>query len=114
MPTRLRRLLAPLLVAGGSVVSADRLVDVVWSREQPPRNADGALQNLVSRLRTHLGDVEVPAQVLHRAPGYLLALDPALVDAVCFEERSHAAHGRLPRRCHRPGAGEGPRPPDTR
>ena len=51
---KLRRLLAALTVHGGSVVSADRLADVLWG-EQPPANADGALHNLVSRLRAVLG-----------------------------------------------------------
>ena len=53
---KLRRLLAALAVHGGSVVSADRLADVLWG-EQPPANADGALHNLVSRLRDQVREL---------------------------------------------------------
>jgi DNA-binding SARP family transcriptional activator len=70
---KLRRLLAALAVHSGSVVSADRLADVLWG-DQPPANADGALHNLVSRLRAVLGGDDGLA-VVTRAPGY--ALQPA-------------------------------------
>ena len=48
-----RRLLAALAIAGGGVVSSDRLSDVVWDGEPP--DTDNALQTYVSRLRTHAG-----------------------------------------------------------
>ena len=95
MPVRLRRVLGVLLVSAGAVVSADRLADVVWAEGEAPRNVDGALQNLASRLRARLASAKVPADLMHRAPGYLLDLDPGLVDAVRFEDLATAARREL-------------------
>ena len=89
-PVELRRrkqraLLALLALRAGEVVSTDRLVDELWG-ETPPKAAVGSLQNLVSELRKLLG-----AELLvTRAPGYVLELDPQLVDAQRFE---HAVRG---------------------
>lgn len=47
---RQRTLLAALLVVGGSVVSADRLAEILWGQEQP-QDPGQALQTQVSRLR---------------------------------------------------------------
>ena len=101
MPVRLRRVLGALLVSAGAVVSADRLADVVWAAGEAPQNVDGALQNLVSRLRAHLASAKVPADLRHRPPGYLLDLDPGLVDAVRFEDLAAAARRELDRRPER-------------
>ena len=82
-----RTLLAVLLVAGGEVVPADRLVDALWG-ESPPPGAATALRAYVSRLRTVLG----PAATLeHRPPGYCLSLDAATVDAAAFEQLTSSA-----------------------
>ena len=76
-----RALLAALLVAGGSVVPADRLVAALWG-DAPPDGAQAALRAYVSRLRGLLG----PAAVLrYRPPGYSLALADASLDAAEFE-----------------------------
>ena len=75
-----RALLALLALHVGEVVSTDRLVDELWG-ESPPKSAVGSLQNLVSELRRLIGsDVLVT-----RSPGYLLELNPGLVDAHRFE-----------------------------
>jgi DNA-binding SARP family transcriptional activator len=75
-----RALLALLALHVGEVLSTDRLVDELWG-ESPPKSAVGSLQNLVSELRRLIGsDVLVT-----RSPGYLLELDPGLVDAHRFE-----------------------------
>jgi DNA-binding SARP family transcriptional activator len=75
-----RALLALLALHAGEVVSTDRLVDDLWG-ERPPKSAVGSLQNLVSELRKALGaDVLVT-----RAPGYVLEVDRAQVDAHRFE-----------------------------
>ena len=79
---KLRRLLAALAVHGGSVVSADRLADVLWG-DQPPANADAALHNLVSRLRAVLGGDDGLA-VVTRAPGYALQAAATAVDSTEF------------------------------
>lgn len=95
---RLRRLLAMLVVHANAVVSVDRLADVVWG-DEPPFNADGALQNLVSRLRTALRATTAGAdqrlELLTRSPGYLLRVDRAEMDATCFEALVARARGLL-------------------
>jgi predicted ATPase/DNA-binding SARP family transcriptional activator len=76
-----RALLAALLVAGGSVVPADRLVAALWG-DSPPDGAQAALRAYVSRLRGLLGSA---ADLLYRPPGYSLALSTATLDAAEFE-----------------------------
>lgn len=93
---KLRRLLAALVVNAGSVVSADRLADVVWG-DDPPENPTGALHNLVSRLRRRLrSDDGRSVTVATQAPGYTLTLDRDMLDATRFAdlvERARAASG---------------------
>src|SRR6266487_4061419 len=69
-----RLLLALLALDPGRVAGADRLVDGIWGAHLPSEPAN-ALQVVISR-----------------PPGYLLALEPERVDAVCFERL--AAAGR--------------------
>ncbi|MCK2221464.1 winged helix-turn-helix domain-containing protein [Actinomadura sp. ATCC 31491] len=77
---RLRALLAVLALDAGRVVTADRLIDVLWPGE-PPGNAANALQTLVRRLRVALR----PEKVLESRPGgYRLALAGDDVDALRF------------------------------
>jgi predicted ATPase/DNA-binding SARP family transcriptional activator/class 3 adenylate cyclase len=92
-----RLLLAALLVHINTVVSVDRLVDILWG-DEPPVDAAATLQNYVSRLRATLepgraaGD---PGTVLlTRPPGYLLRVDPDQVDASGFERLVGEVHGR--------------------
>ena len=80
---RLRRLLAALAATPGSVVAADRLVDVVWSGE-PPRGADRTLRSYVTRLRKAI-DPGRPGLIVHRQPGYVLELAPDELDSALFE-----------------------------
>ncbi|HSJ43807.1 MAG TPA: BTAD domain-containing putative transcriptional regulator [Euzebyales bacterium] len=93
---KLRRLLAALVIDAGSVVSADRLADVVWG-DDPPKNATGALHNLVSRLRGRLrADDARPVTVETRAPGYTVTLARDMLDATRFADlvdRARAASG---------------------
>jgi predicted ATPase/DNA-binding SARP family transcriptional activator len=92
-PTQ-RRLLALLVVHAGTVVSTDRIAEVLWGDRQPV-NPNNALQGQVSRLRRALPD----GVLLTRPPGYLLSL-PALgtdVDAfvgLARQAREVAADGR--------------------
>lgn len=89
---RQRWLLALLLVEPGQVVSADRLIDELW-QGTPPRGAAGTLRVYVSRLRRSLGaDV-----VVARPPGYLLDVDPELVDATRFSRLLRAGSDALAR-----------------
>lgn len=93
-----RTLLAALLVAGGSVVSGDRLVESVWGR-QHPQDPEQALQTHVSRLRAVLERAagrSARDAFVTRPPGYALVVETDQVDARRFErltERARAAGG---------------------
>ncbi len=91
---RLRGLLARLALDAGRVVTADALVDALWT--DPPDNAPNALQALVSRLRRALGGTSVATA----AGGYRLAVDPDDVDALAFTRLATAAAGAEPARAH--------------
>ncbi|TDD24464.1 BTAD domain-containing putative transcriptional regulator [Nonomuraea diastatica] len=91
--TKIRALLADLLVHAGRPVAAERLVDDLWG-DAPPRNPAGALQTKVSRLRAALAGAEPSAQelVVSRAPGYLLRVAPHEVDAARFADLTTTAY----------------------
>src|SRR6266516_7204797 len=72
-----RALLAILLLNANEVVSSDRLIDELWG-EHTPESGRAALQVRVSQLRKALGPAA--AQLLTRAPGYVLRLDRDNVD----------------------------------
>ncbi|GAA2592758.1 BTAD domain-containing putative transcriptional regulator [Winogradskya consettensis] len=82
---KVRGLLAALLLAGGRVVSIDRLADELWGARLPA-NPDRALHTKVWQLRQALEKAEPGAGVLvvARRPGYLLAAEPDMVDAHRF------------------------------
>ena len=90
---RERGLLAALLLRPGEVVSADRLIDLLWG-EKAPGNASNALQAVVTRLRKALGP-HGKGLLVTRTPGYVLAVDPDQVDAVRFEGFLARARGLL-------------------
>ncbi len=84
-----RAVFALLALHAGRVVSLDRLVDELWP-EEPPSRATLGLQSYVSRLRRVLAaaaaaDPDVPPLVT-RPPGWVLDLDPELVDITRFED----------------------------
>src|SRR5687767_6785783 len=84
-------LLSCLLMAGGQVVSRDRLIDALWG-EQPPATAPNALQVQVHALRRRLG----AERIVREGPGYRLQLEPGELDLERFEHlvergRSEAA-----------------------
>ena len=68
-----------------------RLVEEVW-RGSPPPGAAKTLRSYVSRLRTLL---DPDATLTARGGGYVLGLDPDLVDAVRFEQLVGAGQGVL-------------------
>ncbi|MDV5143012.1 BTAD domain-containing putative transcriptional regulator [Streptomyces sp. SBC-4] len=88
--TKVRALLADLLVHEGQPVSADRLVHDIWG-DAVPGNPANALQAKVSQLRRAVGR----DRVLHQPAGYRLRLDgdPAEVDTARL--RQLAARARL-------------------
>ncbi|MBG0812780.1 BTAD domain-containing putative transcriptional regulator [Planomonospora sp. ID82291] len=94
---RLRALLALLLLDAGRVVTVERLLDGLYGDGRAPGDSVGALQAQVSRLRALLGDRGDGAGaggdlIVRRPAGYLIAVDPATVDACRFERL--AAEGR--------------------
>ncbi len=79
-----RLLLAALLAHAGRVVSADRLVDLLW-HDDPPADPAGALHTHVSRLRRALRTAGVPDDAPD-AVDYGYRLDPGdSLDAARFE-----------------------------
>ncbi len=88
-----RRLLAVLLVHARTVVSADRLIDILWAGE-PPAEARQGLWTCVARLRHVLAaptGTAAGALLITRPPGYLLAAPPDQIDAGQFESLISAA-----------------------
>jgi DNA-binding SARP family transcriptional activator len=93
---RQRRLLAMLLVHRNSVVSTDRLADVVFAGE-PTEAASTTLRSYVARVRRVIDGSE-GIGVVTQAPGYRLqlpddAFDVARFEAMVGEARGHSAHG---------------------
>ena len=89
---RARAVLAILLVNRNTIVSVDRIVDLVWGGEFPP-TAAAALQNLIARLRRLLG----PDAIETRAPGYVLRVVAGAVDVERFEALVEQARTAAPR-----------------
>src|SRR5262245_29772532 len=77
---RQRAVLALLLLHANQVLPADRLIDQLWG-EEAPDTAKVILQGYVSNLRKVLG----AAVIVTRAPGYVLELEPELLDLHRFE-----------------------------
>jgi DNA-binding SARP family transcriptional activator len=82
LPAKQRTLLAELVLAGGQVVSVDRLIESLWPDRQPA-DARHALEMHAYRLRGLLGR---EAAVEARAPGYALDVDRAQIDVSRFEQ----------------------------
>ena len=80
--SRLRVLLAALLLHPNTPVPADVLAEAVWDGAPPP-GAARTLRSHIARLRRLLGP---EAQRLEaREPGYLIRLEPAELDVAQFE-----------------------------
>jgi DNA-binding SARP family transcriptional activator/WD40 repeat protein len=94
---KLRMVLAALLVDANSVVSSDRLIDILWN-DDPPATAKTTLQKLVYRLRLLVEPDEGADRVLvTRAPGYVLLVGPQEYDAARFENWLRTARGEKAR-----------------
>jgi predicted ATPase/DNA-binding SARP family transcriptional activator len=79
--SRAETLLALLSMRPGVAVSADVLIDAIWSG-QPPDGAQTTLRSYASRLRSALGDVATIERV---SAGYSLEVPPERVDMTRFE-----------------------------
>ncbi|WP_419994045.1 BTAD domain-containing putative transcriptional regulator [Streptomyces boninensis] len=86
---RLRALLIRLALDPGRFVGSGALADALWEPDQIPADPGNALQSLVSRLRRALGSSHT---IEYGPAGYRLAVEPADVDAVRFEQLT--AEGR--------------------
>ncbi len=93
-----RLLLAVLVVHANEVVSAERLIEVLWGAE-PPATAANTLQTYISHLRRALEPDRAPrAQdgVLRtRGQGYVLAVASEAIDAVRFGKLVSEGHDAL-------------------
>ncbi|MEU8621993.1 BTAD domain-containing putative transcriptional regulator [Streptomyces sp. NPDC048623] len=87
---RLRALLAALALRGGRTVSVGELVDDVYG-DEPPLDAQAAVQALVGRLRRVLGKEAVGSG----PGGYRLAAGPEDIDLYVFERHAREAGARL-------------------
>lgn len=76
-----RAFLAALLLNPNRFVSADRLVEAVWSGTPPP-SAAHSLEVYASQLRRSLGE---PDRLLHRGGAYLLRVEEGERDIDLFE-----------------------------
>ncbi len=90
-----RMVLLSLLLADGSVVSTDRLIEQVWGAT-PPNKPNVTLRSYISHLRRALEPQRDaghrPQMLLTRSPGYLLDVADDDVDARAFQ--AHAADAR--------------------
>jgi serine/threonine protein kinase len=75
-----RAVLAQLIVRADELVTADALIDQVWSGD-PPEAARGTIHSYISHLRKALG----PERIEGRPPGYVLHLASDELDAERFE-----------------------------
>lgn len=91
---KLRALMALLVVNVGRSVPAERLIEDLWAGE-PPARALVSLRAYISNLRKLLTSAGDSSPIVTKAGGYLLDVDPGVVDAVRFERST--AQGRAQR-----------------
>ena len=94
--SKVRSLLAALILNANRSVSSDRLVDALWG-DRPPESSANTLQTYVSHLRKALGPGGTNL-IVTRGGGYVLAVELTQVDAFRFEQL--VAQGREALRGH--------------
>jgi DNA-binding SARP family transcriptional activator len=104
-PPQRRTVLAALAADAGRTVNVDLLVDRVWG-SSPPDQARRSLHTQVSRIRRTLREAArlaaapvaptVVPTVVHRGEGYLLAIDPDVVDLHRFRRLVSVARAAPP------------------
>ncbi|MFC4590364.1 AfsR/SARP family transcriptional regulator [Sphaerisporangium corydalis] len=92
--SRVKAVVATLLIAQGKVVTVDRIVEAVWGR-QAPNSVMASLYSYITKLRKTLEPARpsrAPHGILDRqGPGYVLRVRPESVDAERFA--AMADHG---------------------
>ena len=83
-PARARCILAMLLLTPRTIMPADTLIDRLWDTRPPPKAREN-LSVYVARLRASLRQaVGDRVQLVGRARGYMLDVDPETVDVHRF------------------------------
>ncbi|HEV2374397.1 MAG TPA: tetratricopeptide repeat protein [Streptosporangiaceae bacterium] len=83
-PARARSVLAMLLLSPGAIVPVESLIDRLWDTNPPPK-ARESLSVYIARLRAALRQaVGDSVQLMGRARGYVLEVDPETVDVHQF------------------------------
>ncbi|MEV4940630.1 BTAD domain-containing putative transcriptional regulator [Streptomyces zaomyceticus] len=95
--TKQRATLGYLLLNSNRVVATSELVDALWESEDVPATARKILHNAIWGLRTILAEnagrgAQGSPELVTKAPGYMLRVDPEAVDLMVF--RSWVAAGR--------------------
>jgi len=90
---RQRRLMGMLLIHRNNVVSVDRLADAVFAGE-PTGAASTTMRSYIARIRKAVGPGS-DAEVVTRAPGYVLKVPAEALDAACFERMVSVAGSQL-------------------
>ena len=85
-----RVVLTALAAWPNEALSTDRLVDALWG-ERPPRSSGKVLQNVVLRLRKHLGGSLIET----RPGGYALRASEVDIDARRFELLVREGHAHV-------------------
>jgi len=103
---RQRTLLTALLIRNGRPVSTEELYQELWG-ENPPARMENSLQAHVYRLRQTLerlaGRSAKPPALTTRSPGYMLDIDPDMLDMNSFRARiaeARAVRTSDPRRAY--------------
>jgi DNA-binding SARP family transcriptional activator/streptogramin lyase len=82
-PRKQRAVLALLLLSANHVVSTERLIDDLWG-DSPPSTARATLQVYIAGLRKALGNGG--ASLRTRAPGYVVEVEPGVLDLDRFTQ----------------------------
>lgn len=90
-PRKQRAVLAVLLLNRGRVVSTDRIIDALWSREAPA-SAVSSLQAYISNLRRVLRtESGATSPIVRQPPGYVLDITRDEVDLTVFLDDAETA-----------------------
>jgi DNA-binding SARP family transcriptional activator/predicted RNA-binding Zn ribbon-like protein len=84
-----RLLLAALLLDADRLVPVDRLIDLLWSDDDPPRSARAAIHTYMARLRQTLTAYGVAITTRH--DGYRLEADGHTIDVTRFADLAKRA-----------------------